>query len=138
MSGNEFEKLTDLELDDLLREWKVPEAPARMGLRSPRRYRVAAWAGIAAAPLLVVILLMTQRSATAPGRDERPFVPIPYTAPFSKYESAAVVRVNVTVAALLAAGYEIPAADPSALVTADILVGEDGRPHAIRLPEPVR
>jgi hypothetical protein len=83
--------------------------------------------------LAAAILLTTRRSATTPARDDRPFVPIPYTAPLSKYENASVVRVNVSVAALLAAGYEIPAADPSAVLSADVLVGEDGRPHAIRL-----
>jgi hypothetical protein len=134
MTGNEFDSLSDLELDDLLREWKVPEPPVRMRLRRSRRYHLAAAAAIAAAVLVAAILLAARRSATTPARDERPFVPIPYTAPLSKYESASVVRVNVSVAALLAAGYEIPAADPSAIVTADVLVGDDGRPHAIRLP----
>ena len=138
MSGSDFDRLSDLELDDLLREWKVPEPPVRMKLARPRPYRLAALGAVAAAVLVAGVLLTARRTAVVRPPDTRPFIPIPYTVPLSKYESASVVRMNVSVAALLAAGYKIPAADPAAVVTADVLVGDDGRPHAIRLAELAR
>jgi len=136
MSGSDFEKLSELELDDLLREWRIPEAPARM--RLTRRRRVGPWIGAAAAVILAVALLIARRTSPSQQPDNRPFIPIPYTVPLSKYENASIVRMNVSAAELLAVGYKIPAAQPSAVVTAEVLVGEDGRPHGIRLPDSVR
>jgi hypothetical protein len=43
------------------------------------------------------------------------------------------MRMDVSVAALLAVGYKVDAIDPTAIVKADVLVGEDGRAHAVRL-----
>jgi hypothetical protein len=63
----------------------------------------------------------------------RLFEPIPYTVPLGENESAAVVRMKIPVAALLAAGFRMPAADPAAVIAADVLVGADGRPHGIHL-----
>jgi hypothetical protein len=39
----------------------------------------------------------------------------------------------VPVAALIAAGLPVRTADPGALVQADVVVGQDGRPRAVRL-----
>ena len=63
------------------------------------------------------------------------FVPVPYVPPLAPYESARVVRMEIPVAALLAAGYRVQLADPAAIVAADVLVGEDGRVHAIRFSD---
>ena len=62
-----------------------------------------------------------------------PFVQIPYVAPLAPYERTEVMRMDVPVAALIAAGFEVHVADPAAVIRADVLVGQDGRPHAIRL-----
>jgi hypothetical protein len=59
-------------------------------------------------------------------------VPIPYTEPLQPNERAAVMRVDVPVAAFIAAGFRIAAPDPGASIKADLLVGEDGRARAIR------
>ena len=64
---------------------------------------------------------------------EAPFVPIPFVAPLDSYETGTVVRVNVRVAQLIGSGFAIPLADPAAIVVADVLVGDDGRAHAVRL-----
>jgi hypothetical protein len=62
-----------------------------------------------------------------------PFVAIPYLPPLDPRENTAIVHTNIRVASLLEAGYRI-AADPDQVVPADVLVGEDGRAHAVRLP----
>lgn len=66
-------------------------------------------------------------------QEDQQFVPVPFVPPLAPYETARVMRVDVPVASLMAAGYRIPWADPAAVVQADVLVGEDGRTHAVRL-----
>ena len=65
--------------------------------------------------------------------EEAPFLPIPYTVPLVPEERASVVRMQVSMAALIAAGYEVETSDPGGLVDADVLVSQDGRARAIRL-----
>ncbi|HEY4363909.1 MAG TPA: hypothetical protein VGN17_23270 [Bryobacteraceae bacterium] len=65
--------------------------------------------------------------------EDRPFIPIPYVAPLDPYERAEVVRMDLPVSALIAAGMQIDADDAGASVQADVLVGQDGRPRAVRL-----
>jgi hypothetical protein len=64
---------------------------------------------------------------------EAPFVEIPYVAPLAPYERTSVMRMDVPVEALIAVGFEVQGQEPGAAVTADVLVGQDGRAHAIRL-----
>ena len=70
--------------------------------------------------------------AEAPSGDQ-PFVQIPYVAPRAPYERAAVMRMRVPLTALIAAGFEVHSADIGAAVSAEVLVGQDGRALAIRL-----
>lgn len=70
------------------------------------------------------------RTAAAP---EPPFIAIPYTPPIAPFERADVMRVEMPVAALIAAGLPMEMADPGARARADLLVGQDGRARAIRL-----
>ena len=76
-----------------------------------------------------------QRGAVVPASEpSRPnFVPIPYVPPLEPYESARVMQMEIPVAALLAVGYSVQTDDPAQTVTAEVLVGEDGRAHAVRL-----
>ena len=74
-----------------------------------------------------------------PGREFRPatrqpaaFISIPYVAPLDPQENSAIVRMDIRVATLMSVGYKL-AADPDAIVQADVLVGEDGRAHAVRV-----
>lgn len=64
---------------------------------------------------------------------EEPFIAIPYTPQIEPYERAEVMRVNVPVAALIAAGLPMSTVDPTAKAQADVLVGQDGRARAVRL-----
>ena len=64
------------------------------------------------------------------------FVEIPYLAPPDPHENTTVVRIQIRVATLIAVGYRVTA-DPDAIVPADVLVGEDGRAHAVRVPADV-
>ena len=70
---------------------------------------------------------------TEPAAQERPFVAIPYTLPLEAGERAEVVRMDLPVAAIIAAGLPLKVADAGAHAQADVLVGEDGRARAIRL-----
>jgi hypothetical protein len=64
---------------------------------------------------------------------EQPFIAIPYTLPLEPYERANVMRMDVPVAALIAAGLPMNMVDPGARARADVLVGQDGRARAVRL-----
>ncbi len=102
----------------------------------PVRPRVVRWwpaaaAAIAAAMFVAVLLPHKKLPPAASGVDTR-FIGIPYLPPLDPRENAAVVRMNIRVATLIAAGYRVTA-DPNAIVSADVLVGEDGRAHAVRM-----
>jgi len=62
----------------------------------------------------------------------QPFVPIPYTVPLAPEEQATVVHMQVSVAALISAGFNVTTSDPGAAIDADVLVSQDGRARAIR------
>jgi hypothetical protein len=80
--------------------------------------------------LAVAAVLLRQ---AVPAVEERPFLAVPYVAPLAPYERASVVRMDVPVAALIAAGFEVHGAEPGGMLSADVLVGQDGRMHAVRL-----
>jgi hypothetical protein len=64
---------------------------------------------------------------------DTPFVEIPYTVPLAPYERASVMRMEMPVAALIAAGLPVRTANTDGRAQADVLVGEDGRAHAVRV-----
>ncbi len=64
---------------------------------------------------------------------EEPFTPIPFTAPLAPNERADVIRMDIPVSALIAAGLPVRVSDPGARARADLVVGEDGRARAVRL-----
>ena len=108
--------------------------------RVRRRRRVRYWAATAAvaASILAAVGIMEHRPGTnaagnAPPEAEQPFVAIPYVLPPGPYERVEIVRMQVPVAALIAAGLRVETADPSAQAEADVLIGQDGRPRAVRL-----
>jgi hypothetical protein len=84
-----------------------------------------------AASLAAFGFLHDLRARPAPER-HLIFVAIPYTIPPPPYEHTTVVRMNVEVAALMAAGFQISAADAGASIPADVLLAQDGRAVAIR------
>ena len=88
---------------------------------------------VAAAACVAVALVLLRPVPTRPAAPERAFVPIPYVAPLAPYERPEVVRMDVPIMALVAAGLPVHAPDLSGAVTADVVVGQDGRALAIRL-----
>ena len=75
------------------------------------------------------------RSRVAPARRVRSFefVALPSAVGLPDFESGSVVRIQVPVAALSGYGVEIVPNMQKATVEADVLVGQDGQPRAIRL-----
>jgi len=122
------------------------------------RWQVAAL-GIAAAALAAVGLSMYQRSvkpgvvAEQPSASSQPapaagaadqsnlaeaedgsdFVPLPYGADPAAAEEGAVVRVELSRAALASLGVSLTSMESEGPVLADLVVSEDGTPQAIRL-----
>jgi hypothetical protein len=95
------------------------------------KVRVLGWiAAVAVAAAACMAVLVTPKHANVP--EEAQFLPIPYTVPMAPEEHATVVRMEIPVTALIAAGFRVPATDPGATVQADVLVSQDGRARAIR------
>jgi hypothetical protein len=108
---------------------------ARMKAGSARRYRPIRWITAAAAAIaaaLAITVIAPYGKSPVANPTAAPFVGIPYLPPLDPRENTAVVHMNIRVATLIAAGYRIDA-DPEQIVPADVLVGEDGRAHAVRL-----
>ena len=112
----------------LLEEMAGPGGPARTWRSAPRW--TAAFAALAAS--LAAILLL-RAPAPAPRSAAALFIQVPYVVPPAPYERTAVMRMDVPVAALIAAGFEVHIPDAGGAVRADVLVGQDGRALAIRL-----
>ena len=134
---------SQLDLTSAMRTLSAIEAPASVGNRVfaeldrqlTRQHIRFGWgigAVAALAAALTVGVTLSHRH-TAPETAEEPFVEIPYTAPLAPYERAEVRHMNIPVAALNAAGFQTSGFDAGATVPADVLLGQDGRVHAIRL-----
>ena len=111
--------------------YRQTSAPAqRAGLRF-----TGAMAACAAMCVVVcaVLLYPVPASQKATADAEAPFLEMPYVAPLAPYERAEVVRMDVSVAELTAAGLDVRVPDTGATVLADVVLGQDGRAHAIRL-----
>jgi hypothetical protein len=104
---------------------------------APRR----SWRPLAAAALAATLAagVFVARAPSPPVHTAaEPFLEIPFVAPLAPYERAEVQRMDVPVAALMAAGFEVHLPDTAGTVKADVLVGQDGRAHAIRLISEVK
>jgi hypothetical protein len=104
---------------------------------APRR----SWRPLAAAALAATLAagVFVARAPAPPAHARaEPFLAIPFVAPLAPYERAEVQRMDLPVAALVAAGFEVHLPDTAGTVKADVLVGQDGRAHAIRLISEVR
>jgi hypothetical protein len=104
-------------------------APVVSTAQAPEPVEVPAPRQVSAAPVARVRHVV---AAPPVQQNSQPFVPIPYTVPLAPEERATVVNMQVPVAALIAAGFEVATADPGAVVDADVLVSQDGRARAIR------
>jgi hypothetical protein len=105
---------------------------SRLAPRSAVR-SVRWWLPAALAASLAIAAVALHRAVPPPQIAGEPFVEIPYIAPLAPYERTRIVRMDVPVSALIAAGFEVHAVDTGAALRADVLFGQDGRAHAIRL-----
>jgi hypothetical protein len=133
---------TQRELDSLFAAVSrdVPEPPhleARLAAEFEAAPRASTrwWIPVteATAASLTILALATLHPIPPPHPVARPFVEIPYTAPLAPYERSEIVRMDLPVSALIAAGFEVDSPDTGAILRADVLFGQDGRAHAIRL-----
>lgn len=120
------------------------ELAARIDLGIDRlgaRHRRVRWMPVAALALAagLTLMIIIPRKSPPPAKGSSggnvaaaSFVGIPYLPPLDPRESATIVRMDIQVATLIAAGYSV-GAEPGAIVPADVLVGEDGRAHAVRM-----
>jgi hypothetical protein len=108
---------------------KLALPPAR---RRATRWIPAAAAAAIAAGLVLAVIAPHKKPPVLGRRADSPFIEIPYLPPLDPRENATIVRMNIRVATLIAAGYRVTA-DPDTIVPADVLVGEDGRAHAVRV-----
>jgi hypothetical protein len=122
------------------------EAALICEFRRKQRRKTSSWifvAGTIAASIVAALVTQNVRplspsTPSTPAVEEiqdsgQPFVGLPYITPASPYERIQVVRMEVSVAALIAAGLPMEGADPGARVEADVIVGQDGRARAVRL-----
>lgn len=79
------------------------------------RPRVHWWipAGAALAACMVIVALALHHPTPVPQNSSDVFVAIPYTAPLAPYERSTIVRMDVPVSALIAAGFDVHAPDKS-------------------------
>lgn len=103
--------------------------PQKSALRSPVR-----WAAAAVAITAAVLIAVTLHRAPEVQPRQEVFLKIPYVIPPAPYERTEVLRMDVPVAALIQAGFTMNAAAADS-VSADVLVGQDGRPLAVGFPE---
>jgi hypothetical protein len=120
-------------------------AAAHHPATKPRSYPFA-WLAAAAALVLVTAAgiwasLEYQRARAVaaanteaqPARTLEGFVALPVAVGLPRLESGYIVRVELPVAALPALGVDVLPASTRNAVQADVLVGQDGQPRAIRL-----
>jgi len=107
-------------------EARVTPAPAAV-------MQAAVTAPVETAPVAAPVKRAPKRRVKPALKPEAPFVAIPYTPPLDPRERVDVVRMDMPVAALIAAGLPVGAADPASDVRTDVLVGQDGRARAVRL-----
>ena len=70
---------------------------------------------------------------TSGARIASSFVPVPFSGGLAPGDSALIIRVQVPRSALAELGYPVDESQGSGLVQADLVVGEDGWPHAVRI-----
>lgn len=110
------------------RERPAP-APSPRGLRAGTLTALAVLCVVSCAVLLRPVRAPRKAAAAAEG----PFLEMPYVAPLAPYERVEVVRMDMPVAELTAEGLDVRVPDTGATVLVDVMLGQDGRAHAIRL-----
>jgi hypothetical protein len=107
------------------------EAAPTQPVRTETRPHPALRADVPGVPRLASPRRTPARRRHATPEKNEAFVPIPYTAPLAPYERATIARMDLAVSALIAAGIDVRSTEP--VVQADVLLGQDGRAHAVRI-----
>ena len=106
---------------------------------APARRTSPAWLPIAAALLLAVSggIWVSEQAVRRPGETIVPagFVGLPGAASLPPFESGAIVRIALPVAALPSYGIQIVPDFESERIDVDLLVAQDGIPRAIRFAD---
>lgn len=104
----------------------------------PAGRRSWSWAPLVAATAALILVVALRHRTAAPPPAAPPiqevFMRIPYVVPPAPYERTEIVRMDVPVAALIAAGIKMDRL-AGETVSADVLVGQDDRPLAVGFPE---
>jgi hypothetical protein len=107
---------------------------AQQRLRQHRWWLLITSAALAASVFAILLIHRPVPTSQTPEvSNGQPFVEIPYVLPPAPYERTQVMRMDVPIAALIAAGFDVHVADVGGSVRADVLFGQDGRAVAIRL-----
>jgi hypothetical protein len=93
---------------------------------------VATWMASKVSPDLSSLDAARQRDANGGRGAFDDFMPLPVAVGLPAFESGVIVRIELPVAALPRYGVAIPDT-PKRVVQADLLVGQDGQPRAIRV-----
>ena len=110
--------------------WFAREKPVQQTVKSAHSTGVVGTLRVS----LPLVLSPARRRAKQRARNRvAPFVQIPYTLPLDPYERSTVMRMEMPVAALIAAGVPVTAVNAGGRARADVLVGEDGRARAVRV-----
>jgi hypothetical protein len=111
------------------RRWS--EQPESAPMAAPR-WKAGLRVACASAACVVAALLLVR--TPGPDRSDVPqqFIEVPFVAPLAPYERAQIQRMDIPVAALAAAGFPMRGPDTGGVVRADVVVGQDGRAHALR------
>jgi hypothetical protein len=104
-----------------------PPAPSGTGTAVP------AATGSATASTMPASRPAVHRKRDVPRPAIRRFVALPGSSALPEFESGAIVRMEVPVSSLPAYGIDISPAAGGQPIEADVLVGQDGQPRAIRL-----
>jgi hypothetical protein len=117
--------------------WNVSHQPSAAPVVTAKRDTPPSLSGPAESPVPPAPVRRKARARPRPvvreAQQEEPFVAIPFTAPLAPYERTEVLRLDLPVAAVIAAGLPVRATDAAGRVQADVVVGQDGRARAIRL-----
>ena len=98
----------------------------------PRKRQRWIWEFVAAAAAVAAIAF-SLRSLNTPVPIERPFLSLPYSDRALPLDQAMILQVEMPRAALVSAGVPVPVSgDP---VAAEVILGIDGLPRAIRLSQ---
>ncbi len=103
--------------------------------RADRWWSRPVFAGFAACLMIAIVIARSPAPSLDPLNlvDDRPFIEIPYVPPLAPYERTEIKRMDVPIATLMAAGLKVRTGEPVGAVAADVIVGQDGLFHAVRI-----